>query len=77
MTTVLIHIQWAFPLTRLGLQSCAQCMLSSFPLDKANVNTVSKLGCSARDKIHELITVLCRLVQPVNGGLVVYNLFLC
>ena len=36
----------------------------------------SKLGCSARDKINELITMLCGLVQPIKGGLVVYNQFL-
>lgn len=71
---MLIHTQQAFPLTRL-LRSRAQCVPSSFPLVKVKVNNaVSELGWRASDKIHELIAVLCRLVQPVVFGLVVYNL---
>lgn len=57
---MLIHIQQAFP-ESLGLCSRAQCVLSSFPLVKVYVNTISELGCSARDKIHELIATLCVL----------------
>lgn len=62
---------------RLGLPSRAQYVPSSFPLVTVNVNTDTKLGCSARDNIHELIALLCRLVQPVKVVLMVYDPVLC
>lgn len=52
-------------------------MLSSFPLVKVNVNTISELGYSARDKIHESIAMPCVLVQPVCFGLLIFQTHSC
>lgn len=57
----------------LGFHSRADGVPSLFPLVKTNVNTVSKLGYSARNNIHASTAGLCRLVKVFKTSRCVNN----